>query len=52
MDTAQIFVLILTAFAIGILVYLEMKSRRSRNQQADAARPVQQETNKTMLRQK
>jgi hypothetical protein len=30
MDPGKIFVLILTGVAIGILVYLELKSRRSR----------------------
>jgi hypothetical protein len=28
MDSSKIFVLLATAFVIGILVYLEMKSRR------------------------
>jgi hypothetical protein len=30
MDAGKVFVLILTAFAVGALVYLELKSRRSR----------------------
>ena len=30
MDPAKVFVLILTAFAYGILGYLEVRSRRSR----------------------
>jgi len=32
MDAGKIFVLLLTAVAIGILVYLELKSRRSRRE--------------------
>jgi hypothetical protein len=32
MDAGKLFVLILTAVAVGILWYLEVKSRRSRNQ--------------------
>ncbi len=31
MDAGKVFVLLLSAFAIGILVYLELKSRRSRS---------------------
>jgi hypothetical protein len=31
MDAGKVFVLILTAFAIGILVYLELRSRRSKS---------------------
>jgi hypothetical protein len=30
MDTGKVFVLLLSIFAISILVYLELKSRRSR----------------------
>jgi len=30
MDAGEVFVLILTAFAVGILAYIELKSRRSR----------------------
>ena len=30
MDPGKVFVLILTVVAVGILVYLELKSRRSR----------------------
>jgi hypothetical protein len=32
MDAAKVFVIILTAFAVGILMYLEIKSRGSRSQ--------------------
>jgi hypothetical protein len=32
MDAGKVFVLLLSAFAIGILVYLELKSRRSRRE--------------------
>ena len=32
MDPAKVFVLILTAVAIGVLVYLEIKSRRTKDQ--------------------
>jgi hypothetical protein len=31
MDPAKVFVLILTAFAIGVLVYLEIRSRRTKD---------------------
>jgi hypothetical protein len=41
MDAAQVFVLVLTAVAVGILVYVELKSRRSKNQVADVT-PLQQ----------
>jgi len=35
MDAGKVFVLVLTVFAIGILVYLELKSRRlNRNRDA------------------
>jgi hypothetical protein len=30
MDAGKVFVLLLTVFAIGILVYLELKSRRTK----------------------
>ena len=32
MDAAKLFVLLLCVFAVGILAYLELKSRRSRQQ--------------------
>jgi hypothetical protein len=42
MDAGQVFVLILTAFAVGILIYVEMKSRRSRNQSADMTPSIEE----------
>jgi hypothetical protein len=50
MDAGKVFVLILTAFAVGILVYLEMKSRRSRNQPKDASPLVDDAANKAPRR--
>jgi hypothetical protein len=32
MDLGKVFVLILTLLAVGVLVYLEMKSRRARRE--------------------
>ncbi len=34
MDAGKVFVLVLTAFVVGILVYLEMKSKRTKDQDA------------------
>jgi hypothetical protein len=47
MDAGKVFVLILTAFSIGILVYLEVTSRRSRNQSTGTPPSVEDNANKT-----
>jgi hypothetical protein len=40
MDAGRVFVLLITAFSVGILVYLELKSRRTKRQvQREAAEP-------------
>jgi hypothetical protein len=31
MDAGKIFVIVLTVFALGVLVYLELKARRARH---------------------
>ena len=41
MDAEKVFVLILTAFIFGILVYLEMKSRRASSQSTESSPTVQ-----------
>ena len=46
MDAGKVFVLILTAIAVGILVYLELKSRRSRQQSPPSPPGADQETAK------
>jgi len=51
MDAGQVFVLILTAFAVGILIYVEMKSRRSRNQSADMTPSIQENATEKKARQ-
>ncbi len=32
MDAGKIFVIVLTVFAIGVLVYVELKARRTRHE--------------------
>jgi len=49
MDSGKVFVLILTALAFGILAYLELKSRRSR-QEAEPAAPQAEEQKKEVSR--
>jgi hypothetical protein len=38
MDSSNIFVLLISAVAIGILVYLELKSRRKRTEEQSEKR--------------
>lgn len=47
MDAAKVFVLILSILAVGILAYLEMKSRRSRPQSQASPEGTDQDTKKT-----
>ena len=49
MDAGKVFVVILTLFAVSILVYLEMKSRRSA-QQAKNSLPLVDEESTTETR--
>ena len=46
MDAGKLFVLLLTIFAVGVLVYLEVRSRRSRRGSTESATsPAGQDNN-------
>ena len=51
MDAGTIFVILLSAFAVGILVYLEWKSRRSQDESQPSAPEAERDTNKQGPRQ-
>jgi hypothetical protein len=48
MDTGKVFVLILTFLSVGILVYLELKSRRARRESQEVESDSQAGARKTV----
>jgi uncharacterized membrane protein YebE (DUF533 family) len=47
MDAGKLFVLIATILAVGVLAYLELKSRRSRQQSQASPANTDRDTKKT-----
>ena len=47
MDAAKMFVIVLTILAVGILAFLELKSRRSRQQSQSSPAGTDQDTKRT-----